>query len=309
MTLVNFWVLGNYLIIVFFCKDGEWRYVGGRGWTSYEDWGAITKRAVVSSQWCNDATEKELSNFGIGKDGEIKVGNITGASYKYDEIESKWLEINVLDTLLPFVCTEKRVGEFAKDNDTAYYCGHFRTDGEQDMYCNSIRAADVVWGPVLECNQKAYWLRATDEEADLGVVCSKNEFGKIMKGKTGLSYKCINGVWTKISVLDTLFFVCGFFPEEYACVDDVIDNKKMAFMCASNDWSVEAVADDDMYSDPCLADCMEVLNEFQDSLSVRLNIVPRYIQIVSDSLFDAYFPSRQSCSALRDSLQLKQNSP
>ena len=323
---VNSWELSDYR---FFCKDGEWRYVGGRGWTEYFDnMYVISKKSVVSSQWCDDATDKELSNFGVGRDGEIKVGNITGTSYKYDEIESKWLEINVLDTLLAFVCTEKHYGEFAKDNNTAYYCGHFRTGGEQDMYCNSM--SELAWGPVLECNQKAYWRRATNDESDLGVVCSENELGKIVKGKNGLSYKCIiSGIWTELRVLDTLLFVCGVFPETLNdCVDSVIDNKKMFFQClpTSGMWYVFMVADDavsslqescrntaDYTADSSAWLICEAADELEDSLYLELNNYgipyPGVGSVVSDSSFDASFSSRPRCSALRDSLQLKQNSP
>lgn len=309
---------------LYYCKDGEWLYVGE------EDYGI---------KWCQEFIEEEGYGLGIGKDGEIRKGDKTGLNYKYDEKMGKWREIDVLDTLLSTVCTEKHHGEVAKYKDSVYYiCDksgwRIESDIEVDIgkICSENTQGELgkdKMGLSYVCycfNNPVYcrWEKADEITKNVGIGCTENNIGVIKQASTGVSYKCISGNyknvawsmwWEEISVLDTLAFVCHSNDNTIGC-GSVVFNKKMYVVCDSpyssdtpNMWRMLAIYDDDLYS---LKKDSASFYKATDSLNLKLNSLGvvasqgKY-DVYPDSLFNLH--NVTSCSALRDSLQLKQNSP
>ncbi len=208
----------------YLCKDGEWRFVAEARPQS------DSENSVFKKQWCENFMEEESSSFGVGKDGEIRKGGMTGLNYKYDEKENRWLEVNAMDTLLPIVCTSKYEGEFAKDNDSAYYyCGRHRRLSD----LSHCEYATFLYVGADECSDEHYWRKMTDVEMDILEICTTDKDGKIRKKKTGESYKCDGERgWLNISKLDTLFpTVCTLkHRNEVAKINDSI------YVCRSDGW-------------------------------------------------------------------------
>lgn len=252
----------------YFCKDGEWRYMGWFLSGLRDQYSDIWKSAY--SNWCTNVVEEECSSFGEGKDGDIRMGNMTGVNYKYDEIGGEWQETNALDTSLPFACTEKQNGKFTRNNEALYYCGHKKSV----MNCDS---------KAVECKGTAYWYKA--------------------------------------NILDSLLFVCGntsYFSENSLCWDSIIENKKMLFGCMYENipiWTSFAVFDNDEVDPVGLAFSLKPkLNSlgFWIREAATYKRYPESCLVDRDCYLHAPFvnsSSLLSCSALRDSLQLKQNSP
>lgn len=239
----------------YFCKDGEWRYVGRFLRGGYTD-------------LCNNVTEEEHSNFGDGKDGDIRMGNITGVSYKYDEIEDKWLEISVFDTLV-FVCTEKRVGKCVGNNDSIYCCGVYTVDEKKNDSCPEYTTGVVFGRP--ECQ---------------GMVILRR---------------------TKVTLLDSLFFVSGAayagnpMINRGTCVSNIIDDKKMEFTYGGYGWNVYTIFYDNsgFHLDSLYMDSLYLK---LDNLGLLSRGEPMLISEDGLELGGFFHPN---CSALRDSLQQK----
>lgn len=172
---------------LYYCKDGEWRYVGEGG-----------RNAGPGFNWCQEFIEEEGAGLGFGKDGEIQKGDKTGLNYKYDEKMNKWRKIDALDTLFSTVCTEKHNGELAKNNDSVYYiCDEngWRKMTEEDVDEGNLELCSIKNRGVCAkfynsfyCCDSNGWRNAGEYDADVGIVCSKD--GEIKKGLTGVSYKC-----------------------------------------------------------------------------------------------------------------------
>lgn len=212
---------------LYYCKDGEWRYVGE------EDYGI---------KWCQEFIEEEGYGLGIGKDGEIRKGDKTGLNYKYDEKMGKWREIDVLDTLLSTVCTEKHHGEVAKYKDSVYYIcdkSGWRKMTEEDVDEGNLELCSIKNRGVCAkfynsfyCCDSNGWRGANEYEVDVGTICLKD--GEIKKGLTDVSYKCDEkkGIWLPINESDTLFstvctsthggeFAISEDSSLYVCVDHI----------------------------------------------------------------------------------------
>ncbi len=314
---------------MYFCNDGKWRFIGRtvRSFSSSGVWD-------TTNVWCEDFVE----NFGSGKDGEIKKGDITDLDYKYDEKMGKWREIDVLDTLLSTVCTEKHHGEVAKYKDSVYYIcdkSGWRIESDIEVDIGKICSENTLgelgkdkMGLSYACycfDNPVYcrWEKASEITKNVGIGCTKNNIGVIKQASTGVSYKCISGNyknfawserWEEISVLDTLAFVCHSNDNIIGC-NTVVFNKKMYVGCDSyysnppNIWRMLAIFDDDLYS---LKKDSASFYKATDSLNLKLNslgvvALQGNYEVYPDSLFNLH--NATSCSALRDSLQLKQNSP
>lgn len=178
---------------LYYCKDGEWLYVGE------EDYGI---------KWCQEFIEEYGYGLGIGKDGEIRKDDKTGLNFKYDEKMGKWREIDVLDTLLSTVCTEKHHGEVAKYKDSVYYIcdkSGWRIESDIEVDIGKICSENTLgelgkdkMGLSYACycfDNPVYcrWEKASEITKNVGIGCTKNNIGVIKQASTGVSYKCISG--------------------------------------------------------------------------------------------------------------------
>lgn len=235
---------------MYFCNDGKWRFIGRtvRSFSSSGVWD-------TTNVWCEDFVE----NFGSGKDGEIKKGGLTDLDYKYDEKLGKWRRIDSLDTLFSVVCTLNHAGELIENVvDSVIYSGKTYFD-TVTYVCDEngwrkIAGAEKNFGATctdknrglckqfndsIFCCDTSGWRKAKYFfEEDVSEICTLDKRGKIMKGLSGVSYKCVGGTyddtsscvdifgintcryrttWNKLLALDTLLWLCDGLEERSAC--------------------------------------------------------------------------------------------
>ena len=172
------------------CKNYEWVFIGS------------TSSVVDTIGW----------NKGV--DGDIKKGNHSDAYYVYDEIEGFWREVaNEYDYTLGFGgCTEKRVGEYKKNNAEKKYYVCTSDEGwtvlkDKTLYNTDGLDCDEDGKMVLGLvDTKTYfvcenseWREATTGEELAGESCIASKNGKFNKDS---SYICDNGDSRRVTFYD-----------------------------------------------------------------------------------------------------------
>lgn len=241
----------DYFSYMYLCKDGNWHYIG-RNVRSYDEGWNTTQ------EWCDNFIE----DFSSGKDGEIRKGDITGLDYKYDEKMGKWRRIDSRDALFSTVCTLNHVGELIEnviDTLTSIHKTYFDTVtyvcdengwrkiavAEENFGATCTdknRGLCKQFGDSVFCCDSSGWRKANYGidafEEDVREICNRDKRGKIIKGLSGVSYKCIGGVtydsscvdifgvdtcnytpteWQKLLPLDSLLWLCGGLERRYSC--------------------------------------------------------------------------------------------
>ena len=149
-----------------------------------------------------------------GADGDVKKGKLTDAYYVYDEIEGGWRKVvNEYDYTLDFGgCTEKRVGEYKKNNAEKKYYVCTSDEGwtvlkDKTLYNTDGLDCDEDGKMVLGLvDTKTYfvcengeWREATINEELAGESCIVAKNGRFNKDS---SYICDNGESRKATFYD-----------------------------------------------------------------------------------------------------------
>lgn len=186
----------------------------GLGECSSKNQSEVRKNGNEQSLWCDNryvcdngdwrratVLEYDLYGWNPGADGEIKKGNVSDASYKYDSLQGQWSAANDRDVSLGLNgCTQNREGEVVN----TYICreGQWQnaTSLEYDTYKKTCsRNSELVAGAVVGTNQYVCdadkFRTATTSEKIVGRGCTSYNLGeeKLVAGYVTCS---ASGSWT-----------------------------------------------------------------------------------------------------------------
>ena len=117
----NFWYTNYGLGTCDKSREGEVMATKNEHSKTY---GTQTRFICKGGAWVEASDiEKDSYKFAAGKDGEIKVGNVTKQNLKYDKKLMSWRYADELDTMLSQVCTQSIVGKrISGKGNNSYYC-------------------------------------------------------------------------------------------------------------------------------------------------------------------------------------------
>ena len=197
------------------------------------------------------ALEYDTYGFGVGKDGEVRVGKINTDQYYVYENGSWRAVTNTIEKDLG-ACVTSREGEVGKSGDTYYICKSrswtTATAMEYDTYGwtagteGEVRAGNVSVGWYYVYEDGSWRASEGGLENNLGgcVTSREGELGKAYE----TYYICKSKVWTEASVLeyDTYGWVAGTEGE----VKQGNVNKSNYYVYESGRWRIASAIEKDL---------------------------------------------------------------
>ena len=230
-----------------------------------QSWWRDTRYVCDNGDWRRATVlEYDLYGWNPGADGEIKKGNVSDASYKYDSLQGQWSAANDRDLSLGLNgCTQNREGEVDKGSDYSYYICR----GSQWQDANTFEYDTYGWGAgrdgeIKKGNvsdrfykyvaQLGRWRVATALECDLYEWIAGRD-GEIKKGNvsnTFYKYDSLRSEWAAANERDTTLKLNGCTQKRATEVAKGIDGKY--YICRDDQWQNATVLEYDTYKKTCL---------------------------------------------------------
>ncbi|SHM99062.1 fibrobacter succinogenes major paralogous domain-containing protein [Fibrobacter sp. UWB7] len=196
----------------FICKEGTWKHASD--------------------------LEKDTYQWAAGKDGEIKVGDITKQKYDYDGKLKKWRYAIGAEVVLGG-CTEAREKDFSKNTGKAYGAWYICKNREWKG-TDSTTVDTQAWGPgddgELRKGDSTSAIYKYDEDEKKWLTATKNDTMLKLNGCT------VNRIYeVSKSPFDDMFYVCDsvFYSAWFG--NDFKDTVKMDWRKATSEESVLGV--------------------------------------------------------------------
>ncbi|MDY6387732.1 MAG: fibrobacter succinogenes major paralogous domain-containing protein [Fibrobacter sp.] len=200
--------------------------------------------------------EYDTDGFGVGDDGEVRVGNVNKDKFYVYENGAWRASANEIENNLG-ACVTNRLNEVGKSGNKYYTC---KTSGwvtatalEYDTYQWSAGTdGEMKPGSVNSSNHYTYadgaWrATANDVEYEFGAcVASRSNEKHIQNGKY---YICENKAWKQITAEEYGFGYCT------ASNSGVVENlNDVYYICKSENWVMATTLEYDTYGKTCLED-------------------------------------------------------